>query len=365
MKDINNYCVIMAGGIGSRFWPMSKSSMPKQFLDILGTGKTLIQQTYHRFSSFIPDENFLVVTNDKYKNLVKEQLPMLKDEQILCEPVGRNTAPCIAYANYKIFVQNNEANVVVTPADHLILKQKSFVKVALSALKYTSVNDEIVTLGIDPTRPDTGYGYIKYDTSDESDSGTINKVLQFTEKPNLSTAKKFVFSGDYSWNSGMFFYKLSTGLEAFEKFLPVINETFKAGLSKYNTPKERDFINAIYPHCADISVDYGIMEKAANVSVINASIGWSDLGTWGSINTHLEQDDSNNAVVGDNVRLYDTRNTIVNMPKDKLVVLQGLQDFIVVDANGVLLICKKDEEQKIKQFLKDVKSEFGENSDYV
>lgn len=352
----------MAGGVGSRFWPMSRNAMPKQFLDILGTGRSLIQQTYDRFSAFIEDENFIIVTNDLYKDLVLEHLPNIKENQVLCEPSRKNTAPCIAYANHKINSINPNANIVVTPADHLILKQKDFVKTAKKALNYTLQNDAIVTLGIDPSRPDTGYGYIKYDTNAESN---ISKVLQFTEKPDLETAKGFLFSGDYSWNSGMFFYKLSTGLEAYEKHLPVINASFEKGAKYYNTDKEKEFIDKIYPHCENISFDYGIMEKVENVCVINASIGWSDLGTWGSVYTHLEQDDDNNAVMGDRVLLYDTHNSIVKVPKDKLVVLQGLRDMIVVESNGTLLVCKKQEEQGIKTFIKDIEDKYGIDSDYL
>ncbi|TXB63955.1 mannose-1-phosphate guanylyltransferase [Vicingus serpentipes] len=352
--NTNNYCVIMAGGIGSRFWPMSKTSHPKQFIDILGTGQTLIQQTYSRLKKICPEENIYIVTNEMYEDLIIQQLAGITKEQIICEPSRKNTAPCIAYANYKIAEKNPNANIVVAPADHLILKEDEFVKVVNMALAFTENNDCLVTLGITPSRPDTGYGYIQFDTN-ASANGEIKKVKTFTEKPDLELAKQFVESGEFCWNSGMFIWSLKSINKAFETLLPTMDGIFKEGVGLYNTPAEKEFINKSYSVCKNISIDYGIMEKSNNVHVISADIGWSDLGTWGSIYTHLDHDDQQNAVVGDNVMLYDSEKNIINVPKDKLVVLQGLDDFIVVDTNEVLMVCKKQDEQKIKQFVNDIK----------
>lgn len=345
----------MAGGIGSRFWPMSTTAHPKQFIDILGTGQTLIQQTYSRLKKICPEENIYIVTNEMYEDLILEQLEGITKEQIICEPSRKNTAPCIAYANYKIAEKNPNANIVVAPADHLILKEDEFVKVVNMALAYTENNDCLVTLGITPSRPDTGYGYIQFDSNVSSSKDEIKKVKTFTEKPNLELAKQFVESGEFCWNSGMFIWSLKSINKAFEKLLPTMDGIFKEGVGLYNTPAEKEFINKSYSICKNISIDYGIMEKSTNVHVISADIGWSDLGTWGSIYTHLEHDNQQNAVVGDNVMLYDSEKNIINVPKDKLVVLQGLDDFIVVDTNDVLMVCKKQDEQKIKQFVNDIK----------
>jgi len=345
----------MAGGIGSRFWPMSRTSHPKQFIDILGTGQTLIQQTYSRLKKICPEENIYIVTNEIYEDLILEQLDGITSEQIICEPSRRNTAPCIAYANYKIAEKNPNANIVVAPADHLIMKEDEFVRVVNMALDYTQKNDCLVTLGITPSRPDTGYGYIQFDSKHDSYDNDIKKVKTFTEKPDLELAKKFVASGEFCWNSGMFIWSLNSINKAFETLLPTMDGIFKEGVGKYNTPDEEEFINKAYSVCKNISIDYGIMEKSNNVYVISADIGWSDLGTWGSIYTHLEHDDSKNAIVGDEVMIYDSGSNIVNVPQEKLVVLQGLEDYIVVDTNDVLLVCKKEDEQKIKQFVNDIK----------
>jgi len=350
--NTNNYCVIMAGGIGSRFWPMSRTQHPKQFIDILGTGETLIQQTYNRFKKICPEENIYIVTNEIYKDLTKSQLAGITDEQIICEPTMRNTAPCIAYANYKIAAKNPDANIIVAPSDHLILKEDEFVRVMNLALSHTSKNDDLLTLGITPTRPDTGYGYIQFI---EENNTEIKQVKTFTEKPDIDLAKKFIESGDFSWNSGMFVWSLKSIQKAFETLLPDVDDVFKDGLGKYNTPEEYDFIQTAYSTCKNISIDYGIMEKSKNVFVISADIGWSDLGTWGSIYTHLPLDENKNALVGKNVMMYDSSNNIVNVPEEKLVVLQGLDDYIVVESDGILLVCQKSEEQKIKQFVTDIK----------
>ena len=345
----------MAGGIGSRFWPMSRTSHPKQFLDILGTGETLIQQTYRRLKRICPEKNIYIVTNDLYQNLIKEQLKGITDEQIICEPSRKNTAPCIAYANHKIALKNPNANIVVAPADHLILKEDEFVRVINLALNYTEKNDCLLTLGITPSRPDTGYGYIQFDSNHSTIDDEIKKVKTFTEKPDLELAKQFVESGEFCWNSGMFIWSLKSINKAFDLLLPQMNQLFKEGADKYNTPEEAGFINDTYSICKNISIDYGIMEKSTNVYVISADIGWSDLGTWGSIYTHLPLDENQNAIVGGSVLMYDSSSNIVNVPKDKLVVLQGLDDYIVVESDKILLVCKKQDEQKIKQFVNDVK----------
>lgn len=352
----NNYCVIMAGGIGSRFWPMSRTLYPKQFIDILGTGQTLIQQTFHRLNRLVPKENIFIVTNDLYKNLVLEQLEV-KEDQVLCEPNRRNTAPCIAYANYKIAKRNKKANIIVAPADHLILKEDRFIKAMETALEFTAKNDALLTLGIKPSRPDTGYGYIQFE---DGSSDEIKKVKTFTEKPDLELAQQFLNSGDFSWNSGMFIWSLDSINKAFQQHLPEIDALFLEQENYFETDKETTAIEAIYAVSKSVSIDYGIMERAENVYVLSADIGWSDLGTWGSIYTHLEHDQSNNAVIGENVMMYDSKDCIVSVPKDKLVVLQGLEDYIVVESNNTLLICKKQEEQSIKQFVTDVKLEKGE-----
>jgi mannose-1-phosphate guanylyltransferase len=348
----NNYCIIMAGGIGSRFWPMSRTQHPKQFIDIIGTGETLIQQTYNRLKRICPEKNIYIVTNEIYKDLTLKQLSGISEEQIICEPTMRNTAPCIAYANYKIAEKNPNANIVVAPSDHLILKEDEFARVIQLALDYTSKNDCLLTLGITPSRPDTGYGYIQFN---EDINNEIKKVKTFTEKPNLDLAKKFIDSGDFCWNSGMFIWSLSSIQKAFNSLLPSVDEVFKNGLGKYNTPEEYKFIQKAYSTCKNISIDYGIMEKSKNVFVISAEIGWSDLGTWGSIYTHLPIDENKNATVGKNVMLYESSGNIINVPQDKLVVLQGLKDYIVVESDNILLVCKKQDEQQIKKFVTDIK----------
>lgn len=357
----NNYCVIMAGGIGSRFWPMSRTSHPKQFIDILGTGETLLQQTYNRFLRICPRENIFIVTNESYKKLVKQQISVIKEEQILCEPNRKNTAPCIAYACYKIAALNPKANIVVAPSDHIILKEDTFVKAIKSCYKQTKAEDCLVTLGINPSRPDTGYGYIQFNPDIVSKfDKRIKKVKTFTEKPDVEMAKFFLQSGDFLWNSGIFIWSLKSILAAFEKHLPDMNAIFKDGMKKYNTPEEAAFIKEAYAVCKNISIDYGIMEKADNVYVRSSIIGWSDLGTWGSLYQHSAKNKGGNAVIGKNVMLYNSSNCIVNVPKEKLVVIEGLENYIVVESDDILLICKKDSEQNIRDFVSDVKLEKGE-----
>ena len=355
------YCVIMAGGVGSRFWPMSKKAEPKQFLDILGTGETLLQQTFNRFKRICPEENIYIVTNEIYRDIVKNQLPGINNDQVLGEPALRNTAPCIAYANYKILDKNPNAKIVVAPSDHIILKEDIFVEVINSALAAVTENDWLLTLGITPSRPDTGYGYIQFnETLTYKNDKRIRKVKTFTEKPNLEIAKSFLESGDFLWNSGIFIWSLKSILSAFDKYLPEVNDIFKEGISKYNTSNEIPFIEKAYSVCKNISIDYGIMEKADNVQVLASAFGWSDLGTWGSLYTLMNKDDNENAVIGKNVMLYNSKNNVINMPKNKLAVIQGLKDYIVVENEDILLICRKEDEQNIRQIVNDVKSEKGE-----
>ncbi len=357
----NNYCIIMAGGIGARFWPMSKTSRPKQFIDILGTGKTLIQQTFDRFLKVCPKENIYIVTNDIYKDLVMQQLGGISENQVLCEPMRRNTAPAIAYAAYKIYKINPDANLVVAPSDHIILKEDVFTDVILSALNAASSNDWLLTLGITPSRPDTGYGYIQFSESRPFEADErIKKVKTFTEKPNLELARTFLESGDFLWNSGIFVWSLKSILNAFNLHLPDVNAIFQEGLSNYATGSESDFINRTYPICKNISIDYGVMEKADNVYVLASDFGWSDLGTWGSLFDTRVRDENNNAIVGDNVMTFGSKNCIVNMPSDKLVVLQGLDDYIVVEDEGILLVCRKSDEQHIREIVNEVKVSKGE-----
>lgn len=356
----NNYCVIMAGGIGTRFWPMSRAGVPKQFIDVLGDGTTLIQKTFKRFTKICPPENIFVVTNAQYKDLVKEQLPEICDGQLILEPSRRNTAPCIAYASYKIREKNPNASVVVAPSDHLILKEDVFAEVVEKGLETVSKNDCLLTIGIKPSCPNTGYGYIQYNEEKPmAGNSSIYDVKIFTEKPELEMAKNFIQSGDFLWNAGIFMWSLPSILSAFEQFLPEVNSLFRQGEGMYNTPNEESFVRQIYQVCTNISIDYGIMEHAKNVKVYAADFGWSDLGTWGSLYELRDKDANQNAIVGKKVLTYNTKNCIVNVPKDKVVVIQGLDDYIVVENNGVLLICRKGDEQQIRQYVADVQVEFG------
>jgi mannose-1-phosphate guanylyltransferase len=352
------YAIIMAGGIGSRFWPISRTSYPKQFLDILGTGKTLIQNTYERFLKVCPKENIYVVTNESYTDLVKEQLPDMVDQQILTEPVMRNTAPCIAYGCFKIESINPNASIVVAPSDHLILNETAFITAINKSLDIASKNNCLITLGIKPSRPDTGYGYIQF--TDQILDEDFHKVKTFTEKPNLDIAKTFIQSGDFLWNAGIFVWSAQAILSAFNRYLPEMNEIFADAKPVYNSDGERAHIHKAYQQCTNISIDYGIMEKADNVYVLPSEFGWSDLGTWASIYQLAEKDYVGNAVIpSEKVIMYDSSNCMVSVPADKLVVLQGLHDFIVVEANNTLLICPRDQEQNVKQVVADVKNKFG------
>jgi mannose-1-phosphate guanylyltransferase len=351
----NNYAVIMAGGIGSRFWPMSKSSFPKQFLDILGTGETLIQQTFSRLERICPPENILIVTNTNYKNLCLEQLPNVVETHILCEPAMRNTAPCVAYAAFKIQSMNEDANMIIAASDHIILKEDEFVRVANDCLDIVAKNDVLLTLGITPSRPDTGYGYIQFSEDNLSGSKKARKVKTFTEKPNQELALNFLDSGDFLWNSGMFIWSAKSITLAYRKHLRDMHDIFDEGKQFYNTINEKEFIDRVFPACKNISIDYGIMEKSENVYVYPADFGWSDLGTWGSLYSHLELDEYKNTIQGNNVMMYDSSDNLVKVSDDKLVVLQGLNGYIVVENEGTILVCKKEDEQKIKQFVADLK----------
>jgi mannose-1-phosphate guanylyltransferase len=348
MQD--TYVIIMAGGVGTRFWPFSRTDFPKQFHDVLGTGKTLLQQTVERFDGVCPIENIYIVTSQEYRELVKEQIPALSYDQILLEPHRRNTAPCIAYACYKIAARNPDANVVVAPADHIILKEEVFkdtIKVALGA---TRNEDILVTLGIQPTRPDTGYGYIQY----IPDKMTVKKVKSFTEKPHLELAVQFLDSGDFVWNAGIFVWNIKSFKKALNEFQPDIAEIFGGGEPHYYLESEDGFIQRAYQHCGSISIDNGIMEKADNVHVVLSNFGWSDLGTWKSL-YEVSEKDSNKNVIDGNLILHNTTNSIIKTPKDKLVVIDGLDGFIVAEYDGVLLICKKEDEQKVKEFVAEAK----------
>ena len=355
------FCVIMAGGVGARFWPMSRTSQPKQFIDILGTGESLLQRTFQRFLKVCPPENIFIATNTIYRSLVKKQLPEISDSQILCEPSRRNTAPCIAYANYKIHQVNPNATVVVAPSDHVITEEKEFTNVILSAMDAATHNNWLITLGIQPSNPHTGYGYIQFDENEiYAKDNRLKKVKTFTEKPELDMAKQFLQSGDFLWNAGIFIWKLENSMKAFKQYLPEIDELFASGSAYYNTPEECGFIEETYPMCKSISIDYGIMEKAENVYVLSSEFGWSDLGTWGSLYDHLPKDSDRNAIVGHNVMMHHAQNCVVNVPKDKMVVIEGLDNYIVAEDSGILLICRKEAEQQIRKFVTDVAIEKGE-----
>lgn len=350
----------MAGGVGSRFWPMSRKDHPKQFIDILGTGETLIQSTLRRLKPVCPVENIYVVTNEDYISLVAEQLPGLPKENILSEPSRKNTAPCIAYASYKIRKINPDAVCLVAPSDHLITNEAEYTSVLEKAFAFASHNNALLTLGIKPSRPDTGYGYIQFDTTADYESRQIKRVKTFTEKPDLELAEQFVQSGEFVWNSGMFIWTAASFLDAFEKYMPEDDSLFREEEETFNTPRETDAIRRIYTMVRNISVDYGIMEKAENVYVYVADFGWSDLGTWGSLHTQIRKGKARNSVVGKNVMMYESKDCIIHVPKEKLVVIQGLKGYIVAESDGILLICPKSQEQSIKNLVHEVMIEKGE-----
>ena len=354
----NYYVAILAGGIGSRFWPQSRTAYPKQFLDILNSGKTLIQSTFERYASFLPKENIYIITVEEYINIVKEQLPGINPSNILAEPSRKNTAPCIAYVAFKLIQKDPEASLIVAPSDHLVLDNSEFENVVLKALEFVAQMKAFITLGITPTYPNTGYGYIQHEPMAVADN--IFKVKTFTEKPNIELARTFITSGDFLWNAGIFIWQVSDFIKAFERYQPEMFELFYAERQYFNTPEEKNALARIYPLCTNISIDYAVMEKANNVYVIPSSFGWSDLGTWNSAYENLEKDYLGNAVAGDNVMIIDATRCMVSAQHNKLLVLQGLDDFIIIDTNDVLLICKKDKEQQIKEYVAEVKRNKGD-----
>lgn len=360
MENQHNYAVIMAGGIGSRFWPMSRSGHPKQFHDILGTGKTLIRMTYDRLLRMTPAENIYVVTNERYLCQVLEQLPGMERQRVLCEPFMRNTAPCIAYANACIAQRDEHANIVVAPSDHLITDEIGFIETLGVAIAETSASNSLMTLGIKPSRPDTGYGYIQFEDNVPGSDDRIREVKTFTEKPQLELAQQFLESGDFYWNSGIFVWSLRNIQAAFQRYLPEMHQLFADRAAAFGSAEEKMAVSEIYTACENISIDYGIMEEAEDVKVVLSDFGWSDLGTWGSLYSHLPQDDQGNGVVGKNVMAYQSANNVVYASDKKLIVLQGLSDCIVVDTEDALLICTKRDEQKIKSIVNDLKVNKGD-----
>lgn len=356
--DKHHYVAIMAGGIGSRFWPMSRTGLPKQFLDILGTGQTLIQQTFERYNKFVQKENIFIITAQEYVSIVKKQVPDIPEENILAEPSRKNTAPCIAYIAFKLLQKDPDALMIAAPADHLVLEPEEFITTVKKAFDFVGHINALITIGIKPGYPNTGYGYIQHDTTEAAPD--IYKVKTFTEKPDLELAKTFIASGDFLWNAGIFTWKVKNIVAAMEKYLPEIFELFATEKDKFNTAEEAAAIENIYPQCTNISIDFGVMEKADNVFVIPASFGWSDLGTWNSAWENMEKDFFGNAVAGKKLIAIDAKNCMVHVPDNKLVLLQGLDEFIIVDTKDVLLICQKDKEQEIKDYVAEVKRNMGD-----
>jgi mannose-1-phosphate guanylyltransferase len=352
----------MCGGIGSRFWPYSRTNLPKQFLDFLGTGRSLLQMSYDRICTVVPKENILLITNEQYANKIREQLPDVADEQILLEPARRNTAPCIAWAAWHIMAKDPQASMVVTPSDHLIMREQEFHNCILRGFEFVENNDSLLTLGVDPTRPETGYGYIQVDTADGNlpAIGTISKVKVFTEKPNLELAKVFLETGEFFWNSGIFMWRASVIKQAFQELAPDMAAIFDAGIGAFGTPDETAFINENFTSCASISIDYAIMEKAQNVYVETVSIGWSDLGTWGSLYEVSPKNREGNVTQNCNILAYNASGNVFAVRGEKLIVVDGLNDYIISDAGDVLLICPKSEEQHIRQMVNDAKVKFGD-----
>ena len=355
MDSKNFYCIIMAGGTGRRFWPYSRKALPKQFLDFFGTGQTLLQQTYERYKQILPAENIFITTNQHYRELVLNSLPDFKESQLIVEEEHRNTAPAIAYASYVIQKINPDASIVVAPSDHLILKMDEFKRDILKSLEFASRTDKLLTLGIKPSYPETGYGYIQV-----SDDKPISKVKCFTEKPDIELARVFLQSGEFYWNSGIFVWKVRSIVEAFEKYLPEHHALFSGVMRAIGTDAERNVVEIAFSECRAISIDYGIMEKADNVYVRCGEFGWSDVGTWGSVYQHSRKDRYANAVPEEGCYLYDTRSSIVSLPKDKIAVISGLKEYIVVDTDDVLMVCPRSEEQNIKKFIDEVKFHNGD-----
>jgi mannose-1-phosphate guanylyltransferase len=354
MKNKNHYVIIMAGGIGSRFWPVSKKNFPKQFMDILGTGQSLITQTYMRFAEFIPEENIYIVTNKDYVELVQTHIPTIQRNQILEEPLARNTAPCIALATFKLKQINPNAICIIAPSDHLITQEKQFIETSLKALDFAEENDALVTLGIQPSRPDTGYGYIQYNP--KATSNGINEVKTFTEKPTEEIAKSFIESGEFLWNAGIFVWSLNAIANRFEHLLPEIHQLFNE--LDFNSPSISNELEITYGQCPSISIDYGIMEKDKNVFVLPSNFGWSDLGTWKSLWDVSKKDNSNNSLIGNNIRAYQSNESLVFSNNDKLLVISGLENIVVVDSDDVLLIMNKDKEQELRNIVNEIKDKF-------
>ncbi len=356
-----NYCVIMAGGVGSRFWPISTQKTPKQFLDILGTGESLLQLTYNRIARIISPENILVVTNLEYQELVEKHLPELPKKNILSEPMRRNTAPCIAYAAFRIKKECPQANIIITPSDHFITDQQVYIETISQALEITKAHNFLITLGIKPHRPETGYGYIQFNTAEISGIKNLKKVKTFTEKPDKEHAQKFIDSGDFLWNSGVFIWNVDTILNGLEKHVPDVFDTFNEGWDHYGTSKEAGFIADVYPQCENISIDYGLMEKAKNVYVLPADFGWSDLGTWSSVHDKLTPDENGNTFLGKKTLVYNTKNSLVVNQGKKLIVAEGLDNYVIADGPNALLIYPKSKEQEIKSVVNDVRLKWGDN----
>jgi len=356
--ESNVYCVIMAGGVGTRFWPVSRKSKPKQFLDIFDTGKSFLRLTFERFAAIVPAENFLVVTNVGYKDLVLEQIPEISESQVLCEPIGRNTAPCICYAAYSLAERNPDAKMIVTPSDHIILKEEEFRSIVRELLSFVDDKEVLMTLGITPSRPETGYGYIQ-----KSDDKPISRVKCFTEKPDLELAQTFVQCGEFFWNSGIFVWKVRDIIAAIAKYLPEHHSLFSSIADAYGTAREAEAVERVFSVCRAISIDYGIMEKADNVYVRCGDFGWSDVGTWGSLYQLSRKDKYANVKPSEGCFTYDTRNCIISLPQNKVGVINGLKNYIVVDTDDVLMICPRNEEQNIRKYIDEVKFNLGDKHD--
>lgn len=360
MKNKNYYAILMAGGVGSRFWPVSTQDFPKQFHDMLGTGDTLIQKTFNRLANLIPKENIFILTNERYNDLVFEQLPGITNRQVVLEPAMRNTAPCILYASLKIQKENTDALMIVAPSDHWIEDEAAFSKNVQSAFDFCETNDALMTLGITPTFPNTGYGYIEFNKEQSPGQSDIKSVNQFREKPNYDMAKTFLDAGNFLWNAGIFIWSVSSVIKAFKHNQPELYELFQKGMTSYNTDAEEEFIKTNYPMAENISVDYAVMEKSNNVFVIPATFDWNDLGTWGSLYDKLDKDNNANAVVNAKVLIEDASGNMIRSKTSKVIVVDGLKDYIIVDKDEVLLIFPKEKEQDIKKVLHNVKDKFGE-----
>ena len=355
--DNNRYCVIMCGGVGSRFWPFSKAAMPKQFIDFFGTGRTLLQMAFDRIVGIVPVENILLLTNESYGSLIKEQLPDIKDSQILLEPVRRNTAPCIAWAAHHVRAINPQAKMMVAPSDHLIINVEKFRQSVVKAFEFIETRDALVTMGIKPSRPETGYGYIQVG---EPVEGNFSAVKTFTEKPDEDLARVLLRSGEFFWNSGMFFWSADSIINALNNCAPEVNAVFEKGKEYFGTPQEQEYIDTNFEACPSISIDFAVMEKAPNVYVETVDFGWNDLGTWRSLYDHSPKNKDGNVTQNCKALMFNSHNNIVAIKGDKLVVASGLEGYIVADVDDALLIVPMEEEQKIKLYVNEVKSKFGD-----